>query len=438
MISRFKSFYTKQSFLLPFFLLPLALMFFGACSEKETDLGIELQDPATFYDGKCDTAYGVACTVFDDSLVTSGWSSLLLGCYSDDVFGQSEAILYTQVCSPNDEGVAFDQYCRIDSVVLSLAISEIYGSIPSSKGYRDLHFEVYQLAEGLMTDSTYYADDELAVSSHCLFNGVVRQEETDTMVVDLKLNNSIISLLDNKTYATADDFKDAMKGLRIRLVNDGTPQMATVNLAAAATRMTVYYAYQNEEESIYRTYEFAIGHTVTHFNQYKNHYTGLLSTFNSNHADSLNGNRYLYLSPMGGTNVKLNFNDFIQQFKAAHPYAVIHYAELLLPVSDIAMNEKPAQIAALKYYSNGTVVNIPDMYDAYTYQGFDGTYDADKGYYRLRITQHLQQLIRNGVDYGTLLILNGRRSSAAHTVLNGYDANVTSNNPVRIQFIYSE
>ncbi len=419
-------------------LLAAVLFVAGSCSEKETALGIELQDPNTFYDGVSDTAYGVAYTVFDDSLLTSGFSSALVGCYSDNQFGNSEAVLFTQVASPNGDGVAFDSYCRIDSVVLSLAITEIYSSTPAAKSYRELHFEVYQLAQCMMTDSAYYADDEIPVGDKCFFNDIVRVEETDTMVVNMKLNSNILSLLDNQTYLTAADFDQAMKGLRIRLVNDGTPQMATVNLAAAATRMTVYYAYQNEDESVYRTYEFTIGHSATHFSQYKNHYIGTLATFNSNRSDSIDGSRYVYLSPMGGTNVKLDFNAFVQQFKAAHPFAIIHYAELILPVADIAMDKKPELLAALKYYSDGTVVNIPDMYDALTYQGFDGSYNAETGCYRLRITQHLQKLIRNGVDYGTLLILSGRRSSAAHTILNGYDATATANNRIRIHFVYSE
>lgn len=436
----FRSFIPNKMKLIPLpaFLLVAVLFVAGSCTEKETDLGIELQDPNTFYDGVADTAYGVAYTVYDDSLLTSGLSSVLLGCYSDNLFGNSEAVLFTQVASPNGEGVAFDSYCRIDSVVLSLAITEIYSSSPSSKSYRDLHFEVYQLAQGLMTDSAYYADDEIPVGDNCFFNDVVRVEESDTMVVDLKLNSSILPLLNNQTYLTAADFDQAMKGVRIRLVNDGTPQIATVNLAAAATRMTVYYAYENGEESVYRTYEFTIGHSATHFSQYKNHYIGALATFNNNRNDSIDGSQYLYLSPMGGTNVKLDFNAFVQQFKNDHPFAIIHYAELLLPVADIAMDKKPDMLAALKCYSDGTVMNIPDMYDALTYQGFDGSYNAETGCYRLRITQHLQKMLRNGVDYGTLVILNGRRSSPAHTVLNGYDPTATANRSLRIHFVYSE
>ena len=89
---------------------------------------------------------------------------------------------------------------------------------------------------------------------------------------------------------------------------------------------------------------------------------------------------------------------------------------------------------AIKMYENGVVANIPDMYDPYTYAGFDGTYDATNKCYRMRITQHLQKLVKEGRDRGTLIVINGRRTSWQHTVINGDQ----TANPIRIQLVYSE
>lgn len=426
-----------SKFVTSILLATAGLFMFLSCTEKESDLGIDLQDPSTIYNGIRDTAYGTAFTVYDDSLLTSNLSQGLVGCYSDDVFGSAEAILFTQVNTANGEGVEFDQYCRIDSVVLSIAISELYTS-GSSKGLKDLHFEIYRLDGEIMKDSVYYAFDQVAVGGECYFDGVVRMLEGDTMVANIKLNDNIISLFNNKVYANGDEFANTLKGLRIRLLNDGNPVMASVNLAAAATRMSVYYAYTGGEDIINRTYDFIIGNTAPHFMQFKRNYTGVLSSFNTNHSDSLDGSSYLYLSPMGGTNINFNIDAFVRQFHQDHPFAVIHYAELILPVADLAPDQKPDLIAALKCYSDGSAVNIPDMYDAYTYNGYDGKYNAETNCYRLRITQHMQKLLGSGMDLGTLLVLNGRRSSVAHTIINGCSAAATSDNPIRIEFVYSE
>ncbi|MBO4307398.1 MAG: DUF4270 family protein [Bacteroidales bacterium] len=406
----------------------------SSCTEEDSPVGVGLQDPSTIFDGLRDTAFGVAYTVFDDSLLTSGQSSGMVGCYSDDVFGNSEAIIYAQVLTPNNSSVDFDEHCIIDSVVLSLALTKVYSN--EAKSYKNLHFEIYRLAEGLSKDSLYYSTDEIPVTSECLFNGVVRVPESDTMVAHIKLDNRVLSYFVMKSYANADEFAEAFKGLRIRLVNDGTPMMATVNFAAAATRLSLYYAYVADTQYTYRYYDFTVGHDATHFMQFKNNYTGVLSTFNSNVNDSLLGTRYLYLSPMGGTNIKLYFDNFITQFKQQHPYAVIHSAELVLPVADISPVDKPGYIAAFKCYLDGTVVSIPDMYD--NYSGYGGKYDEQTNSFRLRITRHLQKMLTSGMDLGTLLVIDSRRSVPSHSVFNGFDATATSGDPIRIEFIYSE
>lgn len=425
-------------FFLAFFLTFAGLGLLVSCNEKESDLGVDLQDPATLYNGIIDTAYGIAYTVFDDSLLTSGQSNALIGCYSDNVFGMSEGILFTQITTANDGGVEFDQYSHIDSAILSFSLANVYPDATGSKSYHNLHFEVYQLAEKLLRDSAYYAFDDVPVNSVCFFDDVVSVAQSDSMVVSMNLNENFLALVRNQRYGSAEEFEEMMKGVRIRLVNDGTPMMATVNLAASATRLTTYYRYINGSDTIARTYDFVVSQTAPHFSRFVNNYSGSLATFNANTADSVDGSRYLYLSPMGGTNIKVNFNAFVQQFSQLHPYAVIHYAELLMPVADIAPADKPDMIVAFKCYNDGTVVSIPDIYDTYTYSGFDGKYNADQGYYRMRITQHLQKIVKSGMDLGTLLVLNGRRSSALRTVINGSDPTMTANHPICIRFVYSE
>ncbi|MCR4817097.1 MAG: DUF4270 domain-containing protein [Bacteroidales bacterium] len=426
----------KKSFLFPLCLL--AAVLFAACEEKESSLGVELQDPSTLYNGTVDTAYGVAYTMFDDSLLTSGQSSALIGCYSDAAFGTSEAVLFSQVSTYNGSGVEFDQNCYIDSVVMSLFVSKIFDAGTNAKSFRNLHFEVYQTATSLMKDSSYYAFDDIAVTGKCFFDDVVRLEESDSMVVRMKLNSNFETYLRNKSYSTEQDLIDAIKGVRIRLINDGSPVMALVNLKSSATNITTYYRYVNGEDTISRTFDFAVGQDLPHFSQFKNNYTGALSVFNSNTGDSIDGGRYLYLSPMGGTNIKIYFDTFVENFHRQHPYAVIHQAELILPVADIAPASKPELIAAFKCYLDGYVVSIPDMYDTYTMSGYDGRYDAERGCYRMRITQHFQKILGSGMDLGTLLVISGRRSSPEYTVINGSNSALTSNNPIRVEFVYSE
>jgi hypothetical protein len=135
--------------------------------------------------------------------------------------------------------------------------------------------------------------------------------------------------------------------------------------------------------------------------------------------------------------VRLNLQPFLNTFRKKHPWAVIHHAELILPVNELADTQPPVRILANKNLNDGTSVLISDanfVSNPNFYSGFDGYYDKKKNQYRLRVTRHMQELLRSGKDYGTELYIDARRSSALRTVINGTDAA----KPVLIDFVYSE
>ncbi len=420
---------------------------FTACEDEESTIGIGLQDPATLYHGICDTLYGTAETQFEDSLNTTGYSAGLLGTYSDNIFGDAEAIIFTQINCSAESGLNYS-HSTIDSIVLSLSITGIYpyeADTIDSKLHRfnrrksttiPLTFEVRQLAEGMDDSTIYYANDVIPVSNNILFNDIVSVNSRDTMV-HFRLNNNLNSLLANKEY-THDEFLEAIKGIRIRM-SSATQCMLNVNFNGAQTKMTVYRTHIEGSDTTHLEEAFAIGNGAVHFNHFSHTYTGDLAVFNSNPTASIDGSRYLFLDPMGGTKLKLNFDNAIQAFHAAHPFAIIHYAELVLPVaSDKADDMPPYSLLALRNFGDTTSSYIADMSDGFSSTGFDGSYNNTQNLYRLRITQHTQKLLRQGHDEGTLILINARRSSARRTVLNGYNANLTGNNPIRIVLVYSE
>lgn len=419
-----------------FFCLALSMAWMTACKDDETEIGYNLQDPSTYYNGVLDTAFMKAYTFYEDSLQTSGapnpYSSAVLGNYSDGVFGKVSVMFYTQIAAASEGGINIDpSTTTIDSVVLSLRILDWYPGTPDSSASFNLHFEVRQLAEMLQSDSNYYASDEIPVEPSALYSQTIVCHERDSMV-NLRLSSSVNAIFTRQ--CTSEEFLEHAKGLRIRLMPDSDPCAPTLNLAAAHTKICVYYTYNGLRDSV----DFLCGTGTNHFSHIEHTYSGTpFSTFASNPKDSINGGTYLYLEPLGGTKIKLDLNDFIRDFRLAHPYAIIHHAELLLPKADIADDEPPARILAYKHAAGGYEAPIPDLLNEYygdVSGGFDGRFHADKGCYRLRVTRHLQQLMRTGVDYGTTLYIDARRSSAARTVING----TQSSDPIRIEFIYSE
>ena len=64
----------------------------------------------------------------------------------------------------------------------------------------------------------------------------------------------------------------------------------------------------------------------------------------------------------------------------------------------------------------------------------DGYYDNGNKRYRLRIPLHLQEMLRNGFDNGTKMLIDSRSSVVTRTILNGYNE---TDRP-RIELEYTE
>ena len=410
-------------------LVLLALVAFGACTEDESNLGINLQDPFTIYDGVRDTAYVTACTLFDDSLSATGVPVGVFGDFVDANFGSVTAVLYSQISTP-EYGVRITDSVQIDSVVMTLVVDTVY-PVPADSTPVPLHIVIHQLAEAVRTDSAYLITDSLEESSVCFFDGVV------TYVADsirIPMNENMIPIL--QQVSSQEDFLNSVKGISFRLAPNSR-QMVSVDLATSNTRLTVYYR-NPSIDTISRQFVFTINEEVAHGVYVKHDYSGTpLANLGHGGNDTLEGSAKLYLEPLGGTRVRLNLQPFLNRFAAEHPTAIIHYAELLLPVYDTADTQTPVRIMAVRRSADGRLTYITDanvLSNPYTYSGFDGGYHRDRHLFRLRVTRHLQELIRSGKDYGTELLIDARRTSAFRTVING----TATDNPIRIDFVYSD
>lgn len=415
-------------------LLPVGLLLMllvpCACTEEESDLGVNLQDPFTLYNGVRDTAYVTACTLYDDSLSTAGYAAGVFGNYHDATFGDVEAILYSQISIPQD-GVRITESVQIDSVVMTLVVDTVFPARTDSTPV-PLHIVINQLAEPLLSDSAYLSTNRLEESSTCFFNDVVN------FVADslrLRMRPEIYPVLQRESPSPA-DFVQQTKGFAVHL-DPSCQKLVTVSLTATSTRLTVYYHNPDVDTSA-RQFDFIINGEAAHSMYVSHDYSGTpLEVFERNKKDTIVGSERLYLEPLGGTRVRLSLQPFLNEFYEQHKKAVIHYAELLLPVYDTSDTQTPVRILAMKKDAEGKLVYVTDadvLTNNYTYAGFDGYYHRDKHYYRLRVTRHLQELMRTGRDYGMELIIDARRSSGFRTVLNGTDVE----NPVRIDFVYTE
>lgn len=413
-----------------FFPLGILLFLFPACTEKESDLGVDLQDPFSLYSGIRDTAYMTGCTIYDDSLWTAGYQYGIFGDYEDDVFGTVRAVTYSQIAISSTTGINLSDEVIIDSVVMTLVIDTIYPVLPDSTPI-PLHIIINQLTEPLK-DSSYrvsYSTESMEESNVCFFDGTVTYYADS---INLRMRDDIYPVL--RQNCSTEEFAQRVKGFSIKLAEQSN-KMVTVDFTATNTRLTLYYHTDNADSL---RYVFVINNDAGHSMYFHHDYSGKAIAPIANHTvDSIDGSQLLYLEPLGGTRLRLNMQSFLDDFRAKHPWAVIHYAELILPVNEMSDTQPPVRILANKNLAVGSSVLVTDadfVDNAYTYSGFDGYYNKEKKQYRLRVTRHLQELLRSGKDYGTELYIDARRSSAFRTVING----TAADNPVRIDFVYTE
>ncbi len=413
----------------------IALAFLAAsCTVDKTDLGLDLQDPNTLYHGKSGRVLLEGCTVLDDSLSTVGYAAGVFGHATYANLGSVSAVLFSQISIANTTGIALSDEVVIDSAVMTLVIDTVYPVRPDSSTVT-FHVQMRQLAENIQTDSNYMAPAFIPESDTYFFDDdVTYTYGTDS--IRLVLNESIYPVL--KQTCTREDFIERVKGFSLKM-NNSDNCLVTVNLAATATRITLFYHTANAEGL---RYNYVINNNALQFMNYSHDYDGTpLSSLSAGQDASVEGSSRLYLLPLGGTKVRLNMQPFLDTFRVNHPTATIHHAELLLPTPAEGDTSRSVRITALKRQASGSSVYVTDanvLANPYTYSGFDGYYHRDKGYYRLRVTQHLQELLREGKDYGTELIVDARRSSAFPAVINGTDSTATQGNPIRIEFIFTE
>lgn len=405
-----------------------------SCVDDETDMGMGLQDPSSIFNGKvCDTITATAVTVLDDSLLTSNYSTGVIGYYYDNVFGSVKASMYTQAAlSTPSTGVTFAN-ATIDSVVVSLVCSGAYPKPSDTNAVVDLEFQVYEVTEDMYLDTSYYATDSKTYSASPYFDDMVTFRFTDT-IVNLKLNSSIYSKFENKVFASNSEFLEELKGLLIRMnYNTMNNYMLYVNYWAISTGMTVYY---KDESGVATKYSFLFDKTAAHFNSYEHNYSGTpLNVFQTQRTDSIEGDQKLYLEALGGTSVKFRF-PYLSNWAAEHPNAVIHQAELFVYLPNETVNSNPpASLILYRYDADGSLSAIPDMLDGVLSEGFDGNYNSSNRSYRMRVSRQIQQMVSGSVpDLGMRMYVNSRRSVANRCVVSG----TATDQPIKLKIIYTE
>ena len=410
--------------------LIVALTVFS-CKKTPKKIGTDLQPASSMISvAFTDESDIVASTENVSSVSSTNLYMLSLGNMNDSVFGISNFDFYTQL-SLTTESQTWGANAVADSVVLNLVYSGFYGDTTEY-----LTVRVYELEETMLSDTTYrsnhifecdptiladlsFSPRPLTSSDSVLDRGLLR------IPIDPTFGNKLI---ENESSMTSNEhFKEFFKGFYVDCEQtNASGAICYFNPTHSYTLMRVYY--HNDTDTLF--YDFGISQSDVWVNHYTHDYTG--------HEYIFDDNSRLYVQGSAGTKVWLKFPNIKEWADAQEGLVVINEAKLVLTgaVTDTAMYTPPASLILVgeKHDTDTTYVYLPDQYEGSSY--FGGSYDATDGTVWFRISEYIQQLVKNGtyqdID-GVYINISGTSTVARRWAFYG----TGQENPLRLEIVYS-
>ena len=405
-----------------FLILFLILINLVACKKDPYTLGLSLLPPTDTLSVKTtDTVSIVAYSVLQDSIRSDETKTNILGSFVDPVFGKTTASFCTQL-RLSSEGVDFGTNPVLDSVVLMLRYSSIYGNPDALQNVR-----VYELNESITVDTAYYSNHNIQYYNTLLADYTFKPNLTDSVSIygtkvlpHLRINlSNQTNYFGNKIlYAPGDillsntKFVNFINGLYIQSspVNaDGS--LISFSMSSELTKMVVYFHSYDTigtlKDSLH--YDLVINALCPRFNTFDhNQYADAVPEFKSqvlNH-DTLLGKNFLYIQGLAGVKIKLHM-PYLENFNSK---LALNTAILIIKnfQTDTTL-APPAQLTLIQEDSVGKMHTLIDEAEGSGY--FGGTYISSDRSYRFRITRHIQQVIQGKIKNNNLFLIVNNPSS---------------------------
>jgi len=420
---------------------------FGLQVQPEQDLlGINQTDSTTL----------LTYTVKEDSLPSDEINGPnMLGSSNDPFFGTTNASVYTHIrleqsydFRPNGTG-SLDSLV-VDSVILYLALDGYYGSLGAQT------FEVYQLAEDLWLDSSYYTNSTLLTNTTDLVSagsgiidpnplvpGYVSGELVDEAVlrIPLSINDFAWPIINESGNATlngndgTNEFIEWYKGLFIT-TNNSSPSINQgciyyTDLLSSNSKISLYYRDTSGLSTEHDTlqFDFNLNSNCARFHNVTIDHNS--SPIGDQLADSTLGQETFYVQSLGGAKGKIHFPflDYINDSSY-----IINKAELILPFQFYFLDAYlPSTVLYLTSENeNGDDSFLPDFYES----DHGGVADLNNHYYKFNITRYVNEIVAGkSLNLPLTIITSGSGITANRVILNGN--NTSKKDKPRLILTYS-
>ncbi|HLG03076.1 MAG TPA: DUF4270 family protein [Bacteroidia bacterium] len=415
------------------FFLIVAVLFSASC-KKESEIGVDIQPEDDLINlAYSDTTTMITRTVREDSLRSDESPIVQIGSYSDPVFGDVSASLYTQLVFPNNQQlVSFGVNPVLDSLVLHLSYDfDFYGDTTFPQT-----FEVYRMTDALYLDSNYYSNQVKSaptlVGSVTGFSPHPRQNVqvvygSTKPHLRIPMDPTFGNMLINATagdLANSDSFRVFMKGLYIKPVGTGGALLRFLP-KDSLTRLRMYY--HNDADDTLQT-DFVINNTAAYYSHFLHTYTNpaIVNQLNNTGAPY----NEVFIHAAAGLKTKITFPFLAGWQNLGYPIA-INKAELIIKANPIyATQDLPLnkQLYLVYLDSAGTQYLLPDMFENSAY--FGGSLNTLTNEYHINMARYFHRLMAGelpnnglylkeifGVEQGRRAVLGSSDATAGNYLM---------------------
>lgn len=399
----------------------LAVLFIMAvaCTKQPDEVGTNIQPGSELLTFHYDTTLDItAYAVREDSIRTDETSQSLLGSYWDPMFGITRAAMFTQL-RLSSSGHSFGTNPVIDSIVMSLAFSGVYGDSSALQT-----ITVYELTDTLDADNAYYSNQLKAHSSVVLGTRTFIARPTDSVTIDTvtyaphfkmaitdeDFKKKILDASED-ALSSNDNFTSYIKGIMIDADAPAAPSLGSIMYIDVESSLTYMKIYYHNDDDTADVFQLDIDADCARYNYFDhNDYLEADPLLRQQIIDKNTtlGTDNLYVQAMGGIRTDIKIDTGMISTLRNKGYTINEARLLVTNLDPDSKYSPPEKLVLVQVEADSTITYLDDQYEGDTY--FGGSY-LNNGTYSFRISHYIQNLIDGNIDPDTHLTFYATSSS---------------------------
>ncbi len=320
-----------------------------SCKKDDANIGAYLsEDSNKIFAEIVDSFYVTTYSNIEDSIITSGRISPMLGTINSIELGIAKSSLFTSLIPDSLDRFFPSSDFQIDSFYIQFHITDVYGKNINQE------FEIFKINEPIDENSTYYNFDSISIGEKL---GSILLNISDSGIYKYNLDSSAAHYLFsniNSNYESNEAFKSFFGGIYISpSTNPNIDEGAIYKLNKTGISLHLSFSTTNGTDNQYDTdLVYTIENEQNIFARFTHNYTN--AEVNTVFTDSTSGQNAYYIQGLAGAYGKVEFPTLQKWFNNDTINYLITGFEFTIYVADNSTFTLPEQLF-LTYSSSAGV-----------------------------------------------------------------------------------